>query len=190
MLEDDKRSKRLLRLVIAVFQMNGIALLSPLSFDFSSYFVAASLLTELPQQTLHQPILQILRYYQPSNVHCQYSTKKKKKTYTNKNISNDRNTSNFNVPSSRPSRRRADGWTIGYHDGWRRVSLIKKYIVITKRLSSEMNAREPGYPHPRPFLGRGRGRPRNLTRGNGTTLRLVDTSCSPRIEVNGRCRFP
>lgn len=45
-----------------------------------------------------------------------------------------------------------------------------------------------------PFLGRGRGRPRNLTRGNGTTLRLVDTSCSPmtaaRIEVNGRCRFP
>lgn len=79
MLEDDKRSKRLLRLVIAVFQMNGIALLSPLSFDFSSYFVAASLLTELPQQTLHQPILQILRYYQPSNVHCQYSTKKKRK---------------------------------------------------------------------------------------------------------------
>lgn len=113
--EDEKRSKRLLRLVIAVCQMNGIALLSPLWFGFSSNFVAASLLMELPprrEQTLRQ--LQILRYYQPSNVHCQRSTEDKKMYI--------KNISNFNVPSLRRSRRRADGW--------RRVS--RKLIVGKK----------------------------------------------------------
>lgn len=168
--------------------MNGIALFSPLWLGFSSNFVAAGLLMELWEQTLRQPILRILCYYQPSNIHYQHSTENKK-MYINKNISNDRNNSNFNVPFLRRSRRRADKWKLIV--GKKNTARI---IVTTKRVSREMNAREPAHPHPRPFLGRGRGRPRNLTRGNGTTLRLIDTGCSPmtaaRIEVNGRCRFP
>lgn len=58
---------------------------------------------ELPprrEQTLRQPILRILRYYQPSNVHCHFT--EDKKMYI-------KNISNFNVPSLRRSRRRADG---------------------------------------------------------------------------------
>lgn len=57
---------------------------------------------ELPprrEQTLRQ--LRILRYYQPSNVHCQRFTEDKKMYI--------KNISNFNVPSLRRSRRRADG---------------------------------------------------------------------------------
>lgn len=141
--EDEERSKRPLRLVIAVCQMNGIALFSPLWLGFSSNFVAAGLLMELWEQTLRQPILRILCYYQPSNIHYQHSTENKK-MYINKNISNDRNNSNFNVPFLRRSRRRADKWKLIV--GKKNTARI---IVTTKRVSREMNAREPAHPHPR-----------------------------------------